>query len=147
MQNFHCEKSKQFWREIDNEGPQLHQNCHIKVYLNICYHLVSVSVFLFAWWCITYQSYNATFNNTSILSWQSVLLVEETRVTRENNRPVASHWQTLSNNVVHLALIKIRTDNISDDRLPVLKDKDKMIVKIVQQSPRARANYEENKSS
>jgi len=30
---------------------------------------------------------NATFNNISVISWQSVLLVEETRVPRENNRP------------------------------------------------------------
>jgi hypothetical protein len=27
-------------------------------------------------------------------------LVEETRVPGENHRPVASHWQTLSHNVV-----------------------------------------------
>jgi hypothetical protein len=27
----------------------------------------------------------------------------------ENHRPVASHWQTLSHDVVHLALIEIRT--------------------------------------
>jgi len=33
----------------------------------------------------------------------------------ENHRPVASHWQTWSHNVVHFALIKIRTDNISGD--------------------------------
>ena len=32
--------------------------------------------------------------------WRSVLLVEETRVPGENNWPVASHWQTLSDNVV-----------------------------------------------
>ena len=35
--------------------------------------------------------FNATFNNISVLSWQSVLLVEETGVPGENNRPVASH--------------------------------------------------------
>jgi len=34
----------------------------------------------------------------------------------ENHRPVASHWQTLSHNVVHLALIEIRTHNISGNR-------------------------------
>jgi hypothetical protein len=34
---------------------------------------------------------NATFNNISAISWQSVLLVEETRVTGENHRPAASH--------------------------------------------------------
>ena len=34
---------------------------------------------------------NATFNNISIISWQPVLLVEETRVPGENHRPVESH--------------------------------------------------------
>ena len=33
---------------------------------------------------------NATFNNISAISWQSVLLVEETGVPEENHRPVAS---------------------------------------------------------
>ena len=32
--------------------------------------------------------------------WRSVLLIEEIRVSGENQRPVASHWQTLSHNVV-----------------------------------------------
>jgi hypothetical protein len=35
--------------------------------------------------------FNATFNNVSVISWQSVLLVEETRVPGENHWPVASH--------------------------------------------------------
>jgi uncharacterized DUF497 family protein len=34
--------------------------------------------------------FNATFNNISVISWRSVLLVEETGVRRENHRPVAS---------------------------------------------------------
>jgi hypothetical protein len=34
---------------------------------------------------------NATFNNISVISWQSVLLVEDTGVPEENHRPVASH--------------------------------------------------------
>ena len=42
----------------------------------------------------------ATFNNISVISWQSVLFVEETGVPGENYRPVSSHWQSLSNNVV-----------------------------------------------
>ena len=41
-----------------------------------------------------------TFNNISVISWHSVLLVEQTGVPRENHQPVASHWQTLSHNVV-----------------------------------------------
>jgi hypothetical protein len=42
--------------------------------------------------------FNATFNNISVISWRLVLLVKETGVPRENHRPVASHWQTLSHN-------------------------------------------------
>ena len=34
--------------------------------------------------------FNDTFNNSSIISWWSVLLVEETEVPGENYRPVAS---------------------------------------------------------
>jgi hypothetical protein len=60
--------------------------------------------------------FNTTFNNISVITWPSVLLVEETGGPGENHRPVACHWQTLSHNVVHLALIDIRTHNISDDR-------------------------------
>ena len=35
--------------------------------------------------------FNATVNNNSVILWQSVLLVEETEVPRENHRPAASH--------------------------------------------------------
>jgi len=34
---------------------------------------------------------NATFNNISVILWQSVLLVEETGVPRENHRSAGSH--------------------------------------------------------
>ena len=44
--------------------------------------------------------FNTTFNNISVLLWQSVLLMEETGLPGENHRPAASHWQTLSHNVV-----------------------------------------------
>ena len=39
--------------------------------------------------------FNATFNNIWIISWRSVVLVEKTGWPEENQRPVASHWQTL----------------------------------------------------
>ena len=42
-------------------------------------------------WTIEIMVFNATFNNISVVSWQSVLLLEKTGVTRENHRPVASH--------------------------------------------------------
>jgi hypothetical protein len=57
--------------------------------------------------------FNATFNNISVISWQSDLLVEE---IGENHWPALSHWQTLSRNVVSLALSVSRTHNISGDR-------------------------------
>jgi hypothetical protein len=61
--------------------------------------------------------FNATFNNISVISWQSVLLVEETGGPGENQRPATSHWQTLSNDVVSSTphLRGVRTHNISGD--------------------------------
>jgi hypothetical protein len=44
--------------------------------------------------------FNTTFNNISVISWQSVLLVEETGVHKEHHRPVTSSGKTLSHNVV-----------------------------------------------
>ena len=43
--------------------------------------------------------FDATFNNISVISC-SILLVEETGGPRENNKSVASHWQTWLYNVV-----------------------------------------------
>ena len=60
----------------------------------------------------------ANFNNISVITWRSVLLMEETRVPGENHRPAASYWQTLSHNVVWSTprLRGIQTHNVSDDR-------------------------------
>jgi hypothetical protein len=59
--------------------------------------------------------FNATFNNISAISWQSVLLVGEIEEPGENQWPVPSHWQTLSQNVVSSTprLNGVRTHNIS----------------------------------
>jgi hypothetical protein len=38
-----------------------------------------------------FDGFNATFNNISVISWWSVLLVEQTGGLRENHQPVASH--------------------------------------------------------
>ena len=44
--------------------------------------------------------FNATFNNISVISWWSALLVDETGVPVENHRPDGSHWQSLSHIVI-----------------------------------------------
>ena len=62
---------------------------------------------------------NTTFNNISVILWQSVnvLLGKETEVPGENLRPAASHRQTLSLNVVSSTpcLSGIQTQNVSGD--------------------------------
>jgi hypothetical protein len=53
---------------------------------------------------VLFVVFNATFNNISVISWRSVLLVEETAIPRERKPPnccCVSHCQILSHNVVH----------------------------------------------
>jgi hypothetical protein len=61
---------------------------------------------------------NAIFSNISVISWRSVLLVEENGVPGENHSPAASHLQTLSHYVVSSAFLRerIRTLNFIVDR-------------------------------
>ena len=42
---------------------------------------------------VMFMVFNTTFNNISVVSWMSVLLVEDTWIPGENHRPAASHWQ------------------------------------------------------
>ena len=62
--------------------------------------------------------FNATFNNISVISWRSVLLVEEPGGPGENHRPVESHWQIYHIMVyrVHLPINRIQTQNLSSNR-------------------------------
>ena len=61
--------------------------------------------------------FNATFNNISNISWQSVLLVEETRVP-EKTLDLLHVTDNLYHNVVSSIprLSRIGTHNISGDR-------------------------------
>ena len=61
--------------------------------------------------------FNVTFNNIPVILWQSILLVEEIGVPRDNHRPATSHCQTLFHNVVSSTprLNGIRTQKVSGD--------------------------------
>ena len=41
--------------------------------------------------CYQIMKFDTTVYNISVISWRSVLLVEETRVSRANPQPTASH--------------------------------------------------------
>ena len=56
--------------------------------LFLIYELLFLPQFWFMVW-FGLMVLNTTFNNISVISWQPVLLVEETRVPGENQRPVA----------------------------------------------------------
>ena len=69
----------------------------------VCEWLCFNSKLSLFFWYMRYFSvmvFNATFNSILAISWRSVLLIEEARISWENHRPVASHWQILSHNVV-----------------------------------------------
>jgi hypothetical protein len=88
----------------------------VYVHFVICVFFYTIIIWIMVWF--GFMVLNATFNNISVISWRSVLLVEETGVHGENHRPVASNSQILSHNVVSSTprLSGVRTHNFSGDR-------------------------------
>jgi hypothetical protein len=55
--------------------------------------------------------FNATFNNISAISWRSVLLLEETGVPGENNRPVGKFF--FSSKISKISCCKVQDQIIN----------------------------------
>ena len=69
---------------------------HVSKKIELCLLFTVIGVIYcvgvgFHLWLVWLMVLNATFNNISVISWRSVILVEETGVPGENHRPVVSH--------------------------------------------------------
>jgi hypothetical protein len=96
--------------------PKINQLTNIQVgYTSVHRFLIAVTVTRAERGVVVF---NATLNNISVISWRSVLSVEETGVPGENHRPFASNRQTSSHNIVSNTprLSGVRTHNISGDK-------------------------------
>ena len=47
-----------------------------------------------------FMAFNVTFNNISVISWRQFYWWRKSEYPEKNHRPVASHCQTLSHNIV-----------------------------------------------
>ena len=92
--------------------PCFNAQSYVVVFCCVSFRLLFALVWsFFDWWYLiialvsskffkhSAMLFNATLNNISIISWRSVVLVEETRVLGENHQPVPSHWQISEHNL------------------------------------------------
>ena len=96
---------------VPDEG-QSEMCTKLDIYTFISYNSISLIILSKQIIRVRVLVFNFIFNNVSVISWQSVLLVEKTRVPGENHQPVDSHWQTLSYTLtwVLLSLCKQTSD-------------------------------------
>jgi hypothetical protein len=69
-------------------------NCSFKqLYFQIstCQFLILTDMISHIIMMLGVMVFNATFNNISVISWMSVLLLEESGIPGENHKPAASH--------------------------------------------------------
>jgi len=59
--------------------------------------------------------FSATFNNISVISWRSVLLVEETGVSGENHRPAEKSYFSKTINEAESPFV-LENNNMSTNR-------------------------------
>jgi hypothetical protein len=83
--------------------------------------IINYSYWIWFTFSVSVMVFNVNFNSISVILWRSVLLVEETGVSGENNRPAVSNWQTLSHNVVSSIprMSGIRTNNVSANLITI----------------------------
>ena len=88
---------------------------HIYFFLFSFFLFISLLYLVVIMVMISVVVFNATFNNISVISWWSIVLVEETRVPGENHRFAASRRQTLSHTDVSSTsrLSGIRSHSVS----------------------------------
>jgi len=60
-------------------------------WLTDLYFFFNIIHIMYSGYVVRVMVFNATVNNVSVISWRSVLLLEETGVSGENHRPAASH--------------------------------------------------------
>ena len=85
------------WHLVSNISISSKATGCLKFFFLPTIYLVWYGKDIYYWEKVRVMVFNITFNNISVISWRSILLMEK---TGENHRHAASHWWTLSHNVV-----------------------------------------------